>query len=80
MPRALGHVLGNPGPVGSPSICILYGQGAPSAQVVDVAMDNVQNAQLGSLYIDYQTPALYFKTGVSSGANPNGAWTAITVP
>lgn len=74
MPRAIGHVLGAPGVAGSPSLCILYGQGAPSAQTVDVAMDNVQNCQLGSLYIDYPTPALYFKT-----AMPN-TWTQITIP
>jgi hypothetical protein len=80
MPRALGHVLGAPGPVGSPSICILYGQGPPSAQVVDPTMDNVANCQLSSEYHDYTTPGLWFKTGPSSGANPNGVWTQITIP
>jgi hypothetical protein len=80
MPRALGHVLGAPGPVGSASICVLYGAGSPASQTIDGTMDNVQNCQLGSLFIDYQTPALYFKSGASSGANPNGNWTQITIP
>ena len=76
MPRERqgGISISAPGPVGSPSIAILTGKGAPSAQTIDVTQDNVQSVQLGSLFIDYQTPALYFKTSM-----PNG-WTAVTIP
>ena len=69
-----GIVLGSPGAVGSAPIIILFGKGAPSGQTLDAANPNPQNAQLGSLFIDYQTPALYFKTG-----QPN-TWTQITIP
>lgn len=87
MPRALGHVLGTPGPVGSPSIVILYGNGTPASQTsssvpptLDPTADNIQNCQIGSLYIDFTTPGLWFKSSVASAANPNGGWTQVTIP
>ena len=62
MPRVqAGILVAAPGPIPSPSICILTGQGAPSAQTPDMTMDNVRNAQLGSLFIDFQNAALYIR-------------------
>lgn len=79
MPRVqAGILVAAPGPIPSPSICILTGQGAPSAQTPDMTMDNVRNAQLGSLFIDFQNAALYIKTGASTGTNPNGVWSQLT--
>jgi hypothetical protein len=74
-----GEILGTVGTNPAP-IAILFGIGAPSAQVIDPASTNVQNVALGSLYIDTQAPALYFKTSVASAANPNGGWTQVTIP
>lgn len=69
MPQVVnGLLLGSPGPAGSAPIFILYGSGAPSTN----PDPNLTGAQLGSLYIDYATPALWFKT--ASG------WTQITIP
>ncbi len=76
----LGIQIGQPGPVPSPPIVILYGPGAPSAQSVDVTQPNIRMCQLGSLYIDFQTPGLYFKTGVANASNPNGQWTQVSIP
>jgi len=69
-----GEILGSPGPAGSPPLGIFFGKGAPSTLTVDPALANTQNAQLGSLYIDYAAPALYFKT-----AQPN-TWTQVAIP
>jgi hypothetical protein len=87
MPQCLGHVLGSQGPIGSPSICILFGNGSPASQsassippTLDPTKDNLVSCSIGSLYIDFATPALYFKNSVASAANPNGGWTAITIP
>lgn len=77
MPRAIGIVLGNPGPVGSPSICDLYGQGAPSTQTPDVTMDNVANCAVGSTYRDYVGAHLYFKTAMPASGSPNGTWVQV---
>lgn len=73
-----GLLISAPGAVGSPSVVLLTGRGAPSTQVVDVTQDNCQNAQLGSLFIDYVGAAIYIKTGVSTGAAPNGTWSQLT--
>jgi hypothetical protein len=79
MPRVqAGILIAAPGPIPSPSICILTGQGAPSVQKPDVTQDNVANCQLGSLFIDYQGAAIYIKNGVSTGTNPNGVWSQLT--
>jgi hypothetical protein len=64
-----GLLLGSPGVAGSPGICILYGQGAPASNPDPF----VNGAAQGSLYIDYSTPALYFKSSPS-------AWVMLTVP
>jgi hypothetical protein len=64
-----GEILGSPGPVGSPPICHLYGSGSP-ANSTD---PNVANCALSSLYHDYTTPGLWFKSAV-------GTWTQITIP
>jgi hypothetical protein len=77
MPRANGIVLGSPGLAGSPSIVDLYGNGAPSSQVVDVTMDNVANCQIGSTYRDYVGAHLYFKTAMPASGSPNGTWTLV---
>jgi hypothetical protein len=80
MPRCNGLVLGNPGVVGSPSICILYGQGSPTSQSaasIDPTQDNVQSCQIGSLWIDYQGGHHWNKTGMPTSANPNGVWNEI---
>jgi hypothetical protein len=75
MPRTQGGIsISAPGPPGSPSIAILSGKGAPSTQTIDPLHENVTSVQLGSLFIDYQTPALYFKTGM-----PN-TWAQVTIP
>jgi hypothetical protein len=65
-----GLILGSPGPIGSPAICILYGSGPPSAN----PDPNVANCQIGSIYTDYTGATLWFKT-----AEPN-TWTQITIP
>jgi hypothetical protein len=79
VPRTQGGIsISAPGPVGSPSICILTGQGAPSAQVPDLTADNVRSCQLGSLFIDYIGANIYIKTGVSTGTAPNGTWSQLT--
>jgi hypothetical protein len=80
MPRCNGLVLGNPGVVGSPSICILYGSGSPASQTIDPTMDNVASCALSSLYHDYTTPGLWFKTAMPSSGSPNGTWAQITIP
>jgi hypothetical protein len=63
-----GLILGSPGPVGSAAIVILYGSGAPDGQD-----PNIGGARQGSLFIDYTTPALWFKTSPS-------AWTQVSIP
>jgi len=70
-----GEILGSPGPVGSPAVCILYGAGSPASQTVDTTTANVQNCALASIYLDYLNGAWYLKTGVANAANPNGQWT-----
>jgi hypothetical protein len=64
-----GLILGSPGPIGSPGLCLLYGSGAPAANPDPI----VSGAAQGSLYIDYGTPALWFKSSAS-------AWTQVTIP
>lgn len=76
MPRVQsGLLVSAPGVVGSASVVILVGQGAPSAQTPDLTMDNVRSCALASLFLDSQNGALYLKTGVANAANPNGQWT-----
>jgi len=65
-----GLILGSPGPIGSAAIVILYGSGSP-ANSTD---PNVAGARQGSLFIDYSTPALWFKN-----AAPN-TWQQVTIP
>ena len=62
-----GLILGSPGPVGSAGICVLFGQGSPNGDPI------VLNARQGSLFIDYTTPALWFKTSPT-------VWTQISIP
>jgi hypothetical protein len=69
-----GEILGSPGAVGALPICILFGAGVPSAQVLDPTQANLQSSQLGSLYIDFSTPGLWFKTSQPMG------WTQIAIP
>jgi hypothetical protein len=69
-----GLLLGAPGPIGSPSIGIFFGQGTPTAN----PDPNLDGAQLGSLYIDFLTPALWFKTSVTTITSTG--WTQISVP
>ncbi len=65
-----GLLLGNPGKVGAQSpICILYGNGAPASNPDPF----VSGAAQGSLYVDYTTPALWFKSAASS-------WTQVSIP
>jgi hypothetical protein len=66
-----GLILGSPGPIPSPSIAILYGSGAPTSLTVDPTQVNVNNCANGSLYIDYSTPALWFK---------GAGWQQVTIP
>jgi len=80
MPRCNGLVIGNPGVVGSPSICDLYGQGSPASQTaasIDPTQDNVQNCQVGSTYRDYAGAHLYFKTAMPASGSPNGTWVQV---
>jgi hypothetical protein len=69
-----GLVLGSPGPIGSPAIVILFGQGTPTVN----PDPNLDNCQLGSLYLDYLTPALWFKNSVTTASNTG--WTQVTIP
>lgn len=70
MPEVVnGQMIGAPGPAGSAPIMNLYGSGSP-ANSTD---PNVQNCQLSSVYHDYTTPALWFKTAA-------GTWTQISIP
>lgn len=65
-----GLILGSPGVVGSPALCILYGQGSP----VTNPDPYIGGAALGSLYIDNDSnPTLWFKTAP-------GTWTQISIP
>jgi hypothetical protein len=64
-----GLILGSPGPAGSAAIVVLYGSGSPASNTDP----NVSGARQGSLYIDYATPALYFKTSPT-------AWTQVAIP
>jgi hypothetical protein len=64
-----GIILGSPGVAGSSPIAILYGVGNPA----NSNDPNVSIASQGSLFIDAQTPALYFKTSPT-------AWNFITIP
>jgi len=69
-----GLILGSPGVAGSPAICILFGQGTPTVNQ-DPSLDN---CALGSLYIDYSAPALWFKTSVTTPTSTG--WTQVTIP
>ncbi len=64
-----GLTLGVPGAAGSSPIFLLYGAGSPA----NSSDPNVTLAQLGSLFVDYTTPGLWFKTSAN-------AWTQISVP
>ena len=68
----LGISIGEPAGPGKPALCLLYGAGAPSTQVVDPTVMNVQSCALGSLYVDFAGPGFYQKTAL-----PN-TWTQMS--
>jgi hypothetical protein len=76
MPQIVsGIYIGNPGPVGSRPIVLLY-----SAVDPDSSTDpQLGQCRLGSLLVQFTTPSLWQKTDeTESPTHPNGVWTQIS--
>ena len=72
-----GLALGAPGPIGSAMIYVFGDAGYPNTR--SDPNGQLAGAQLGSLFLQTDSPALWQKTAASvPGASPTGTWTAIT--